>query len=66
MGLVAATTVAVAVVATALVPTMPWPVAVMLGAIVSPPDAIATTAIMSRLGVPKRVVTLLEELRMDA
>jgi CPA1 family monovalent cation:H+ antiporter len=32
----------------------------VLGAIVSPPDAIAATAITQRLRVPKRVVTILE------
>ena len=32
----------------------------MLGAIVSPTDAIAATAIAQRLGVPRRIVTLLE------
>ncbi|WP_426502567.1 Na+/H+ antiporter [Dactylosporangium sp. McL0621] len=37
-----------------------WPVALALGAIVSPTDPLAATAIASRLGVPRRVVTLLE------
>ena len=32
----------------------------MLGAIVSPPDAVAATAILSRLNIPRRVVTVLE------
>ncbi|WP_457329483.1 cation:proton antiporter domain-containing protein, partial [Rhizobacter sp. P5_C2] len=38
------TTAAVAVVAHALVPTLPWAAAVALGAIVAPPDAVAATA----------------------
>jgi monovalent cation/hydrogen antiporter len=60
VGLVLATTAAVAVVARALMPGLPWPVAVALGAIVSPPDAVAATAIARRLGIPHRVVTILE------
>jgi CPA1 family monovalent cation:H+ antiporter len=39
---------------------MPWAVAVALGAIVSPPDAVAAAAIVSRLPVPRRVVVILE------
>jgi len=37
-----------------------WPAAFALGAIVSPPDAIAATAITQRLRVPKRLETILE------
>ena len=60
VGLVLATTAAVAVAARWLFPDMPWAVAVALGAIVSPPDAVAATAIVSRLPVPRRVITVLE------
>lgn len=60
IGLVLVTTVVVAIAARALIPGMPWAVAVALGAIVSPPDAVAATAIVSRLPVPRRVVTVLE------
>jgi monovalent cation/hydrogen antiporter len=60
VGLVVATTVAVAVVAHLVVPGMPWPVAFALGAIVSPPDAVAATAIARRLRIPNRLVTILE------
>ena len=59
-GLVLTTTVAVATVMTILVPGIGWPAAVALGAIVSPPDAIAATAIAQRLGLPRRLVTILE------
>ena len=38
----------------------PWAAAFVLGAIVSPPDAVAATAILSRLNIPRRVVTVLE------
>ncbi|WP_373059801.1 cation:proton antiporter [Gemmatimonas sp.] len=41
IGLVVATTAVVAVIARMLIPDMPWAVAVALGAIVSPPDAVA-------------------------
>jgi CPA1 family monovalent cation:H+ antiporter len=46
VGLVLLTTVAVAVVAHAVVPGLPWAPAFVLGAIVSPTDPIAATAIM--------------------
>jgi Na+/H+ antiporter len=60
VGLVLVTTAAVALAAHALFPGLPWPVAIALGAIVSPPDAVAATAIVSRLPVPRRVITVLE------
>src|SRR5688572_5720918 len=59
-GLVLTTTLAVAFVITALVPGFPFPAAVALGAIVSPPDALAATSIAQRLGLPRRLVTVLE------
>lgn len=54
------TTAAVAVVAHALVPTMPWAAAVALGAIVAPPDAVAATAVLRALRPPQRILTVLE------
>jgi monovalent cation/hydrogen antiporter len=60
IGLVLATSAAVAIAARMLFPAMPWAVAVALGAIVSPPDAVAAAAIVSRLPVPRRVVVILE------
>ncbi|HET7140950.1 MAG TPA: Na+/H+ antiporter [Candidatus Limnocylindria bacterium] len=60
IGLVLATTVAVAVVVHAMVPTIGWAAAFALGAIVSPPDAVAATAIAQRLGLPPRLVTIIE------
>ena len=47
-------------VASALVPELGWAPAFALGAIVAPPDAVAATSIFRRLGVPRRVVTILE------
>jgi Na+/H+ antiporter len=60
VGLVLATMVAVAAAAHALVDGMPWSAAFALGAIVSPTDPLAATTIARRLGVPRRLVTLLE------
>ena len=60
VGLVLATTVAVAVVAHAVVDGMSWPAAFALGAIVSPTDPLAASAIGRRLGVPRRLLTVLE------
>jgi monovalent cation/hydrogen antiporter len=60
VGLVIFTTLAVAAVAQALVPGMPWAAAFALGAIVAPPDAVAATSVFQRLGVPRRIVTILE------
>jgi monovalent cation/hydrogen antiporter len=57
---VALTTLAVAVVARALVPAMPWAAAIALGAVVSPPDAAAATAVLRQLRPPHRILTILE------
>jgi monovalent cation/hydrogen antiporter len=60
VGLVLATMVAVAAAAHAVVDGMSWPAAFALGAIVSPTDPLAATAIGRRLGVPRRLITVLE------
>jgi monovalent cation/hydrogen antiporter len=60
IGLVAFTTLVVGVVAQVAIPGLPAAAAFALGAIVAPPDAVAATAIFRRLGVPRRVVTILE------
>jgi Na+/H+ antiporter len=60
IGLVAISAGVVAAIAMALVPGMTWPLAAALGAIVSPPDAVAATAIAQRLAVPRRIVSILE------
>src|SRR3954463_1124110 len=54
------TTAAVAVVAHALVPGIPWAAAIALGAIVAPPDAVAATAVLRSLHPPQRILTVLE------
>jgi monovalent cation/hydrogen antiporter len=60
VGLVLVTICAVAVIAHTLVGGLPWAAAFALGAIVSPTDPLAATAIARRLGVPRRLVTVLE------
>jgi CPA1 family monovalent cation:H+ antiporter len=60
VGLVLVTTVGVAVVAHTFVDGLTWPSAFVLGAIVSPTDPIAATAIARRLGVPRKLVTIVE------
>jgi CPA1 family monovalent cation:H+ antiporter len=39
---------------------MQWPAAFVLGAIVSPTDAVAATSVAQRLGVPRRIITIVE------
>ena len=60
IGLVAFTTVGVAVVAYTVIPAVTWPAAFALGAVVAPPDAVSATAIARRIGIPRRIVTILE------
>src|SRR3989440_7195639 len=60
IGLVIATTLVVGAALKALAPDIPWAAALAFGAIVSPPDAVAATAILSRLSMPRRIVTVLE------
>ncbi len=59
-GLVLATVAAVAVIAHSIIPGLPWAAALALGAIVSPTDPVASTALASRIGVPQRLVAILE------
>ena len=60
VGLVLVTMVTVAAVAHATIGGLTWPVCFVIGAIVAPTDAVAATAIGSRLGLPRRLVTLIE------
>src|SRR4030088_3289619 len=60
IGLVLVTAAAVAAVARSLIPGLGWAQAFALGAIVAPPDAVAATSILQRIGVPRRVVAILE------
>jgi CPA1 family monovalent cation:H+ antiporter len=60
IGLVFLTAAVVAVVAHALVPDLSWAAAAVLGAVLAPTDAAASTAIFRRLGAPERVRLLVE------
>ncbi|CAN7771151.1 Na+/H+ antiporter [Caballeronia sp. LjRoot34] len=60
IGAVAFTTLAVGVVAHLIVPSLPWAVCFALGAIVSPPDAIAAKAVLERLALPRKLMSILE------
>lgn len=59
IGLVAMTTVGIALVAHAIT-DLPWAQSFVLGAVVSPTDPIAATAIGRRLGVPRRLIDIIE------
>lgn len=67
-GLVVLTTVVVGLVAHALAPDLPLAMAFALGAVVSPTDAVAVSAITERLKVPPRLTAVLngESLMNDA
>lgn len=66
--LVIVTALVVGVVAYFLIPDMTLPAAILLGAIVAPPDAVSAAAIGRKLGLPRRVMTVLsgESLINDA
>ncbi|HKR48681.1 MAG TPA: Na+/H+ antiporter [Pseudonocardiaceae bacterium] len=68
VGLVLFTTACVGVVAWWLVPGLLLPAALALAAVVAPPDAVAAVAIGRRLGLPRRMMTVLggESLFNDA
>ncbi|TNC11294.1 sodium:proton antiporter [Methylobacterium terricola] len=60
VGAVGVTTAAVALVARWLVPDMPLAAAIVLGAIVAPPDAVAALSVLAHLRLPHRLVTILK------
>lgn len=68
IGLVLVTAVAVGLVANQLTPQLNWSAALVLGAVVAPSDAVTAVAVGRRLGLPKRVMTILtgESLINDA
>jgi Na+/H+ antiporter len=59
LGLVLVTTLVIAVVAH-FIAGLSWPVAFVLGAVVSPTDAVAASATARQLGLPRRIVTVIE------
>ncbi|WP_214412895.1 Na+/H+ antiporter [Sphaerisporangium fuscum] len=68
VGLVLFSAGVIGLVAHALIPGLPLAAAVALGAIVAPPDAVAAVAVARRLGLPRRIITILvgESLFNDA
>ncbi len=68
IGLVVVTTAVVGLIAWLIMPSLTLPGALLLGAIVAPPDAVSAAAIGRRLGLPRRVMTVLsgESLINDA
>ncbi|MBD0707429.1 MULTISPECIES: Na+/H+ antiporter [unclassified Streptomyces] len=60
VGYVLFATVAVGWLAYVLVPDLPLTAALVLGAVVAPPDAVAATAIARKLGLPNRITTILQ------
>lgn len=68
VGAVIFTTLSVGCVVHWIRPDLPWPAVFALGAIVSPPDAVAAKAILDKLRLPNRVTTVLtgESLVNDA
>ncbi|MGW5635966.1 Na+/H+ antiporter [Streptomyces sp. NPDC003832] len=60
VALVFVTTACVAAVADAVIPGLPLAAAVALGALVAPPDPVAATAVAGQLGLPRRLVSILE------
>ncbi len=58
--LVVITSLVVGAVVEWLVPGIGWAAAIAIGAVVAPPDAVAATAVARRIGLPRRVVTILE------
>jgi CPA1 family monovalent cation:H+ antiporter len=58
--LVLLTAFSVAFVLTAIIPAIPFAAALALGAIVAPPDAVAAVAVARRVGLPRRLITILE------
>ncbi|MCT4355345.1 Na+/H+ antiporter [Streptomyces sp. Je 1-79] len=60
VGYVLFATVAVGWLAYVLVPDLPLTAALVLGAVVAPPDAVAATAIARKLGLPHRITTILQ------
>jgi CPA1 family monovalent cation:H+ antiporter len=60
IGLVLFTTTLVALAAHLMIPALDWPFAFLIGAIVSPPDAVAATSVTKGLGLSPRVIAVLE------
>ncbi|MFE9093748.1 Na+/H+ antiporter [Streptomyces sp. NPDC007264] len=60
VGYVLFATLAVGWAAYLIVPGLPLTAALVLGAVVAPPDAVAATAVARRVGLPSRITTILQ------
>ncbi|MEV4489456.1 Na+/H+ antiporter [Micromonospora coxensis] len=60
VGLVIFTAFVVGTVVHLFLPELPYAICLALGAVVAPPDAVAATAVARRVGLPRRIVTILE------
>lgn len=60
VGAVLFTAICMGAAARLLLPDLPWAAALAFGAIVAPPDAVAAAAVLQRLRLPRRLVTVLE------
>lgn len=60
LGLVVLTSLAVAMISTAMIPGFTLALGFLLGGIISPPDAVAATSVLKDVEVPKRIMTILE------
>lgn len=60
VGLVIATTFGVGALVHWLLPDTGWAPSLAIGAVVAPPDAVAATAVARHIGLPRRIVTILE------
>jgi CPA1 family monovalent cation:H+ antiporter len=60
VGLVIFTAFVVGTVVHLFLPDLPYAICLALGAVVAPPDAVAATAVARRVGLPRRIVTILE------
>ncbi|MGX2994606.1 Na+/H+ antiporter [Streptomyces sp. JNUCC 64] len=60
VGYVLFATVAVGWLAHLLVPGLPLTAALVLGAVIAPPDAVAATAVARKVGLPARITTILQ------
>jgi Na+/H+ antiporter len=60
VGLVLLTTTVIAALAHYFIPGFTWGMGFVLGAIISPPDAVAATSVTKGLGLPRRITSILE------
>jgi monovalent cation/hydrogen antiporter len=60
LGLVALTSLVVAMISSAMIPGFTLALGFLLGGIISPPDAVAATSVLKGIKVPKRITTILE------